>query len=141
MNDEEKARLKEKRTKIRRARLALRKLETVRLKLESLGEITDWEKEFISSVSERLDKYDAAFANPALGGKLEALSGRQKQVLAQMRRKIKEKNKEKIANNYNHFPTQKNNDSNKIIPDNSDNEKTNKKTTRAFLQIIDGGKS
>ena len=95
MDENEKARLKDKRTKIRRARSALRKLENARLELEALGEITDWELEFISSVSKRLDLYDAAFANPELGGRLEALSGRQKQVLSAMRKKIRDHKKDK----------------------------------------------
>ena len=95
MDECEKAKAKEKRTRIRRARAALRKLEKARFELEALGELTDWEAEFISSVTERLDKYDAAFANPDLGGWLEALSGRQKQVLAQMRRKIRDAKRDK----------------------------------------------
>jgi len=89
-----KARRKDQRTRLRRARAALRKLEKAQAELERLGELTDWERDFIASVSDRLDKYDSAFANPELGGRLEALSARQKQVLAVMRRKIRDKAKQ-----------------------------------------------
>ena len=83
-------RRKSERARIRRARGAQRKLKKARTELESLGEITPWEDEFIASVDERLDKYDAAFADPSLGGFDQALSNRQLQVLAQMRKKIRD---------------------------------------------------
>ena len=79
---------------MRRARTAQRHLKKAKQQLEDLGEITDWEDEFITSVDERLDKYDAAFADRTKGGASDALSIRQKQVLAQMRRKIKDKGKQ-----------------------------------------------
>ncbi len=79
---------------MRRARNAQRKLKKARTELEALGEITDWEDEFIASVDERLEKFDSAFADPSLGGFGEALSNKQKQVLTQMRRKIKDKSKQ-----------------------------------------------
>ena len=92
--DVEKRRLKDEKARIRRARTAQRQLKKARQQLEDLGEITDWEEEFIDSVDERLDKYDAAFADRTKGGASDALSMRQKQVLAQMRRKIKDKGKQ-----------------------------------------------
>lgn len=92
--DVEKCRLKEDKARVRRARSAQRQLKKARQQLEDLGEITDWEEEFITSVDERLDKYDAAFADRTKGGASDALSMRQKQVLAQMRRKIKDKGKQ-----------------------------------------------
>ncbi len=92
--DMEKRRLKDEKARMRRARSAQRQLKKAKQQLEDLGEITDWEDEFITSVDERLDKYDAAFADRSKGGASDALSIRQKQVLAQMRRKIKDKGKQ-----------------------------------------------
>jgi len=94
LDEEEKAKIKARKARIRKARTAQRKLKKARADLEALGEITDWEDEFIASVDERLDKYGSAFADPTKGGFGEALSSRQKQVLAQMRRKIKDKGKQ-----------------------------------------------
>ncbi len=94
----EKRRLKDEKARIRRARSAQRQLKKAKKQLEDLGEITDWEDEFITSVDERLDKYDAAFADRNKGGASDALSMRQKQVLAQMRRKIKDKGKQAPEN-------------------------------------------
>ncbi|MCF6221352.1 MAG: hypothetical protein L3J65_09585 [Robiginitomaculum sp.] len=93
MDESEKQKRKDQKARIRRARNAQRKLKKARTELEALGEITDWEEEFIASVDERLEKYDSAFADPSLGGFAQALSTRQMQVLAQMRRKIKDKKK------------------------------------------------
>ena len=92
--DMEKRHLKDEKARMRRARSAQRQLKKAKKQLEDLGEITDWEDEFITSVDERLDKYDAAFADRSKGGASDALSIRQKQVLAQMRRKIKDKGKQ-----------------------------------------------
>ena len=79
---------------MRRARTAQRHLKKAKQQLEDLGEITDWEDEFITSVDARLDEFGAAFADRTKGGAADALSMRQKQVLAQMRRKIKDKGKQ-----------------------------------------------
>ena len=79
---------------MRRARTAQRHLKKAKRQLEDLGEITDWEEEFITSVDARLDEFGAAFADRTKGGPSDALSIRQKQVLAQMRRKIKDKGKQ-----------------------------------------------
>jgi len=94
LDEQEKAKIKADKARIRKARTAQRKLKKARADLEDLGEITDWEDEFIASVDERLDKYGSAFADPSLGGFSEALSNRQKQVLGQMRRKIKDKGRQ-----------------------------------------------
>jgi len=94
LDEQEKLKIKNQKARIRRARTAQRKLKKARAELEALGEITDWEDEFIASVDERLEKFDSAFADPSLGGFGEALSNKQKQVLAQMRRKIKDKSKQ-----------------------------------------------
>ncbi|MCF6274687.1 MAG: hypothetical protein L3J05_02870 [Robiginitomaculum sp.] len=93
MDESDKQKRKDQKARIRRARGAQRKLKKARAELEALGEITDWEDEFIASVDERLEKYDSAFVDPSLGGFAQALSNRQLQVLAQMRRKIKDKKK------------------------------------------------
>ena len=93
MDEAEKQKIKDQKARVRRARSAQRKLKKARIELEALGEITDWEDEFIASVDERLEKYDSAFADRALGGFGQALSNKQQQVLAQMRKKIKDKNK------------------------------------------------
>lgn len=78
----------------RKARAAQRKLKKAKLELEKLGEITDWEEEFVDSVDERIDKFGSAFKDREKGGMSEALSNKQKQVLAQMRRKIRDKGKQ-----------------------------------------------
>ena len=98
MDEQEKLKIKTQKARIRRARNAQRKLKKARTELEDLGEITDWEDKFIASVDERLEKYDSAFADPSLGGFAQALSNKQQQVLAQMRRKIKDKSKQAPSN-------------------------------------------
>jgi len=90
----EKQRLKNEKAKARKARAVQRKLKKAKQELEKLGEITAWEEEFADSVDERIEKYGAAFADREKGGPSEALSNRQKQVLAQMRRKAKDKGKQ-----------------------------------------------
>jgi len=77
----------------RKARAAQRKLKKAKLELEKLGEISDWEEEFVDSVDERIDKFGSAFKDREKGGMSEALSNKQKQVLAQMRRKVRDKGK------------------------------------------------
>ena len=135
MDETEKARLKDTRTRLRRARSALRKLEKAKAELKRLDELTDWETEFIVSVTERLDKYDSAFANPELGGRLEALSARQKQVLAQMRRKIKDKSKQTPL-------MMSKPETRSLRPiDKMPNRAPEKQYGRPNLKIIDGGKS
>ena len=88
--EQDKRREKQAKARLRRARSAQRQLKRAKKQLEDCGEMTEWEAEFIASVDERLDKYDAAFADRSKGGPMDALSQKQKQVLAAMRRKIKD---------------------------------------------------
>ena len=86
----EKQRERERKARARSARNAQRKIERLRRELEAAGEITEFEEEFAGSVTERLDKFGAAFANPELGRPGDALSGSQKRVVALMKKKAKE---------------------------------------------------
>ncbi len=157
MDDAEKAKIKADKARIRKARTAQRKLKKARADLESLGEITDWEDEFIASVDERLDKYGSAFADPSLGGFSEALSNRQKQVLAQMRRKIRDlkrdggkqargddpakpKWRSSFKNKSNYKPRVRHIEDD--MHDETEEPKTEAqpKPKKPFLKIIDGGK-
>ena len=89
----EKQREREAKARERSARNAARKLERLHRTLKESGEITDFEDEFADSVSERLDKFGAAFANPELGRPGDALSAAQKKVVAGMNRKVKDARK------------------------------------------------
>ena len=86
----EKQRERERKARARSARNAQRKIERLRRELSEAGEITDYEEEFAGSVTERLDRFGAAFANPELGRPGDALSGSQKRVVALMKKKAKE---------------------------------------------------
>ena len=94
--DAERERQNQKMDKVRarKARSVQRKLKKAKLELEKLGEITDWEEEFVESVDERIEKYGSAFNDREKGGASEAISNKQKQVLAQMRRKARDKGKQ-----------------------------------------------
>lgn len=158
MDEAEKQKRKDQKARIRRARNAQRKLKKARTELEALGEITDWEDEFIASVDERLEKYDSAFADPSLGGFAQALSTRQQQVLAQMRRKIKDKSKQapegdpakpqwksSFKNKQNYKPRVRNIEDDMFDdpePSEPKIESSSKppKPKKPFLKIIDGGK-
>ena len=89
----EKQREREAKARERSARNAARKLERLHRTLKENGEITDFEDEFADSVSERLEKFGAAFANPELGRPGDALSAAQKKVVAGMNRKVKDARK------------------------------------------------
>ncbi|PHR91362.1 MAG: hypothetical protein COA69_12700 [Robiginitomaculum sp.] len=91
---QDKQRLKDERARARRARTDLRKLQKAKADLKKLGEITDWEEEFSGSVEERLEKYGSAFTDLQKGAPSDALSRLQKQVLAQMRKKARDKGKQ-----------------------------------------------
>lgn len=93
----ERAREKEKRAQARKAKTALRKLRRIKSELDLAGDTTDWEAEFSESVTERLEEFGSAFADPAKGGYGEALSYAQKSVIAQMKRKAKQIKEEKRA--------------------------------------------
>jgi len=155
LDEVEKQKRKDQKARIRRARGAQRKLKKARTELEALGEITDWEDEFIASVDERLEKFDSAFADPSLGGFGEALSNKQKQVLAQMRRKIKDKSKQapqddpakpqwksSFKNKSNYKPRVRNIED-EMFDDEPEAEPEAKDPApkhKPFLKIIDGGK-
>lgn len=154
LDEQEKLKIKNQKARIRRARTAQRKLKKARTELEALGEITDWEDEFIASVDERLEKFDSAFADPSLGGFGEALSNKQKQVLAQMRRKIKDKSKQapqedpakpqwksSFKNKSNFKPRVRNIEDDMFDdePEPSESE-MQIKPKKPFLKVIDGGK-
>jgi hypothetical protein len=155
LDEQEKLKIKNQKVRIRRARNAQRKLKKARTELEALGEITDWEDEFIASVDERLEKFDSAFADPSLGGFGEALSNKQKQVLAQMRRKIKDKSKQapqedpgklqwkSSFKNKSNFKPRVRNIEDEMFEDEPEPElklKTSSPKHKPFLKIIDGGK-
>ncbi len=152
MDEQEKAKIKADKARIRKARTAQRKLKKARADLEALGEITDWEDEFIASVDERLDKYGTAFADPSLGGFSEALSNRQKQVLAQMRRKIKDKGKQapqdpakpqwrsSFKNKSDYKPKVRHIEDEMCDEVKTSKPQTQSKPKKPFLKIIDGGK-
>ena len=86
----EKQRAGERRKRERSARNAKRKIERLRRELGEAGEISDFEDEFAGSVTERLDRFGAAFADPSLGRPGDALSASQKRVVAAMKKKAKE---------------------------------------------------
>lgn len=66
----------------RKTAKALRKLKRVAERAEGEGGpgLSTWEKEFVSGVTGRLEKYGSAFRDPAKGRLEDALSQRQSQV-------------------------------------------------------------
>lgn len=85
----EKQRAKDDKAKARSARNAQRKLERLRTKLKESGELTEWEDEFSESVTERLEKYGSAFADPEKGRRSDALSFAQKKIVSALHKKAK----------------------------------------------------
>ena len=85
----EKQREKDEKAKIRSARNAQRKLERLRRTLKEKGELTEWEEEFSDSVTERLDKFGSAFADPEKGRRSDALSFAQKKIVSALNKKAK----------------------------------------------------
>ncbi len=76
----------------KKTRKALRKLRKAKARAEAEGvDLTDWEKEFVEGVDERLNKYGSAFADPSLGTRDEALSNAQTEILRQLDRKSRGK--------------------------------------------------
>jgi hypothetical protein len=76
-----------------RTRKALRRLKRV---AESAAapdgvKLSDWEKEFVSGVSGRLEKYGSAFRDPAKGRLEEALSQRQTNIARVLHAKTRKK--------------------------------------------------
>ncbi len=87
---EQKQREKDDKAKARAARNAQRKLERLRRTLKEKGELTDWEDEFSESVTERLEKFGSAFADPEKGRRSDALSFAQKKVVSALNKKAKD---------------------------------------------------
>ncbi|MGB0907560.1 MAG: hypothetical protein ACPGVT_08705 [Maricaulaceae bacterium] len=87
----EKQREREAKTRERAARNAKRKLERLHLKLKEAGELTEWEEEFSTSVTERLDQFGSAFRDLEKGRPSDALSFAQKRVVASLKKKAKTK--------------------------------------------------
>lgn len=85
----EKQRAKDEKAKARAARNAQRKLERLRRTLQEKSELTDWEDEFSGSVTERLEKFGSAFADPEKGHRSDALSFAQKKVMSSLSKKAK----------------------------------------------------
>ena len=85
----EKQREKDKRARARKARNAKRKLARLKDKLSERGELTDWEEEFSDGVTERLTKFDSAFADREKGRSDDALSYAQKRIVSQLSKKLK----------------------------------------------------
>lgn len=77
----------------RKTRKALRRLKRVADRVESVDapKLTDWEKEFVAGVSQRLETYGSAFRDPAKGALDEALSQRQTQIARVLERKSRPK--------------------------------------------------
>jgi hypothetical protein len=74
---------------------AMRRLKRVaeRAAAEGGPGLTDWEKDFVAGVSERLETYGSAFRDPAKGALDEALSQRQTQVVRALDKKSRPKTK------------------------------------------------
>ncbi len=89
----EKQRARDEKAKERAARNAQRKLERLRKTLKDSGELTEWEDEFSESVTERLEKFGSAFADPEKGRPSDALSFAQKKVVSALNRKVKDRKK------------------------------------------------
>ena len=79
----------------KKTRKALRKLKQVaeRAGAQDGADLTDWEKDFVSGVQERLETYGSAFRDPTKGALDEALSQRQTQVVRALDKKTREKAK------------------------------------------------
>lgn len=77
----------------KKTRKALRKLRKARDRAEIDGGpgLTDWEKEFVDGVEERLETYGSAFNDPEKGALDEALSARQTQIVRQIDKKARGK--------------------------------------------------
>ena len=78
----------------RKTAKALRRLKRAAERAEA-GEgsqpLSDWEKEFVSGVSQRLETYGSAFRDPGKGRLEEALSARQTQVTRIIEKKTRPK--------------------------------------------------
>lgn len=69
-------------------RVALNALKRARRSAEKAGvSLSEWEDEFLSSVSERVKEHGRAFGDPELGGPGQALSAMQGRKLKEIARK------------------------------------------------------
>jgi hypothetical protein len=76
-------------------RSALNALKRAKRAAEKAGvKLSEWEDEFIGSVSERIDKYGRAFADPEKGSPGQALSGNQAIKLKEIVAKAKGEKKQ-----------------------------------------------
>ncbi|MEM9669982.1 MAG: hypothetical protein AAF950_13740 [Pseudomonadota bacterium] len=77
----------------KKKRKALRKLRKAAKRAESEGGpgLSDWEREFVDEVEERVEKYGSAFADPEKGDLAEPLSQRQLQKLREIDKKSRGK--------------------------------------------------
>lgn len=80
----------------RKKRAALRKLrKAAELAEQGLGPpLSDWEREFLEEVEQRIETYGSAFADPLKGEEGEALSGLQKLKLKEIDKKARGKGKQ-----------------------------------------------
>lgn len=91
----EKQREKDERARARKARNAKRKIERLKQKLAESGDLTEWEEEFSTGVTERLTKFDSAFVDREKGRSDDALSYAQKRIVSQLSKKAKGEKDEK----------------------------------------------
>ncbi|MEM7661112.1 MAG: hypothetical protein AAF292_02590 [Pseudomonadota bacterium] len=77
----------------KKKRKALRKLRKAAKRAEAEGGpgLSDWEREFVDEVEERVEKYGSAFADPDKGALSEPLSQRQMQKLREIDKKSRGK--------------------------------------------------
>lgn len=88
-------RAKDVKARARKARKAVRRAERLKRELSKSGDLTEWEEEFTSSISQRLDTYDSAFRDPEKGRRGDALSYGQKAIMSQLSKKAKKVKKAK----------------------------------------------
>ncbi|MEZ5938347.1 MAG: hypothetical protein R3C52_09010 [Hyphomonadaceae bacterium] len=83
----------------RKTRKAMRKLKRVadRAAEPDAKPLSEWEKEFVEGVGERLEKFGSAFRDPDKGALEEALSARQAQIVRALDRKTRQAKKAETA--------------------------------------------
>ncbi len=65
--------------------------------MEGAPGLTEWEKDFVAGVTERLETYGSAFRDPAKGSLDEALSQRQTQVVRTLDKKGRTRTKSETS--------------------------------------------
>ena len=88
------------RARARKRRKALREIDRIQMKMQAGGAeaLSDWEREFLDSIRDRLAEYGAAFRNPEKGARDDALSFRQTSKLREVRKKSREKDRRQTIN-------------------------------------------